>query len=135
MQAAVGGETPVLEIGGEGQRERTLRRDRAGKIVAEGGVGERRAAPLGERRGGGDSRFGGVVEAERSAVGGDRDEIEIFARPFGMGDGGEIDAVGDAMQRGRLGRRIVRGDKDILRPPVAPQADRRPRSAFAAPCA
>ena len=63
-QAAVGGETPVLEVAGEGQRERTLRRDRAGKIVAEGGVGERRAAPLGERRGGGDSRFGGGVEAE-----------------------------------------------------------------------
>ena len=82
-----------------------------------------RAAPGGERRGGGEGRLGRDVEAERSAAGGARGEIEVFARLLGMGDGGEIDAVGDAMQRGRLGRGIVGGQKDVLRPPVAPQAD------------
>ena len=122
-QAAVGGEAPVLEVGGEGQRERALRLDRAGKIVAEGAVG--RVAPLfaGERRGGGEGRVGGSVEAERSAAGGDRGEVEVFAWPLGVGDGDEIDAVGDAVQRGRLGRRIVWGDKDVLRLLVAAQAD------------
>ncbi len=81
------------------------------------------AAPRGERRGGGEGRVGGDVEAERSAAGGARSEIEVLARPLGMRGGGEIEAVGDAMQRGRLGRGIVGGEKDVLRPPVAPQAD------------